>query len=168
MGRPYHGEHNEVNERDVSSEYFKTIGARLVRGRSFTDADDASKPRVVIINQSLARKYFPGEDPIGKQVGDTSLTPKSLREIIGVVEDIREGALDADIWPAEYVPFNQSPDTYFSLVVRTAQPGQSIYRRWPPQFVRSTGESSHSTAPPCPPGLETRPPPTSAARRPGW
>ena len=74
VGKPYDGKHIEVNERDVSSEYFRTIGAKLLRGRYFTDAEDQSKPRVVIVNQMLANKYFAGEDPIGKQIGDTSLT----------------------------------------------------------------------------------------------
>jgi hypothetical protein len=72
VGKPYDGKHIEVNERDVSSEYFKTIGAKLVRGHYFSDAEDESKPKVVIINQTLAKKYFPGEDPIGKQIGDTT------------------------------------------------------------------------------------------------
>lgn len=83
-GAPYNGEHNEVNQRDVSSSYFTTLGAKLLRGRYFTDAEDASKPRVVVINQALARQYFPGENPIGKQFGDTALSPKSIKQIIGV------------------------------------------------------------------------------------
>ena len=78
-------------------------------GRFSTDADDASKPLVAIINQSLARKYFPSEDPIGKKYGDDGLTPASIKEIVGVVDDIKEGTLDSEIWPAEYIPFNQSP-----------------------------------------------------------
>jgi macrolide transport system ATP-binding/permease protein len=126
VGQPYNGEHNEVNEREVSADYLTTLGAKVVRGRYFTDAEDGSKPNVVIINEALARKYFPGEDPIGKQIGNTDLSPKSIQEIIGVVEDIREGALDSEIWPAVYVPFNQSTDTYYSLVVRTSQSEQSV------------------------------------------
>ena len=125
VGKPYNGQHNEVNEREVSAGYFATIGVRMLRGRYFNDAEDDSKPKVVIINQALARKYFPGEDPIGKQIGDTELTPKSLKQIIGIVDDIREGSLDSEIWPAEYVPFNQNPSTYMSLVVRTSQSERS-------------------------------------------
>jgi predicted permease len=121
VGRPYHGEHNEVNGRSVSSDYFATLHARLIRGRYFTDAEDASKPNVVIINQTLARQYFPDEDPIGKKIGDDNLSPASIREIIGVVDDIREGSLDSQIWPAFYYPFNQGPDSSFSIVVRTSQ-----------------------------------------------
>jgi macrolide transport system ATP-binding/permease protein len=121
VGRPYNGEHNEINQREVSSEYFKTLQAKLVKGRFFTDDEDASKPLVTVINKALARLYFPGEDPIGKKFGDTELTPKSIREIIGVVDDVKEGSLDSEIWPAEYDPTNQNSDTYVSLVVRTSQ-----------------------------------------------
>jgi predicted permease len=126
VGKPYDGKHIEVNERDVSAEFFQTVGARLLRGRYFSDAEDESKPRVVIVNETLAKKYFPGEDPIGKQIGDISLTPKSLKTIIGMVEDIKDGALDSDIWPAEYHPFNQDPGTYFTLLVRTSQKADAV------------------------------------------
>jgi len=125
-GRPYNGEHNEVNDREVSSDFFKTIQAKLLSGRYFTDAEDATKPRVVVINQALAKKYFPGEDPIGRQIGDTELTPKSLETIIGVVDNIREGGLDDDLWPAIYEPFNQSPDDFITLMIRTDQAEESI------------------------------------------
>jgi len=121
VGKPYSGEHNEVNQREVSSDYFKTLQAKLVKGRLFTDDEDASKPQVTVINKALARLYFPGEDPVGKKFGDTELTPKSLREIIGVVDDVKEGSLDSEIWPAEYDPLNQNSESYVSLVVRTSQ-----------------------------------------------
>jgi macrolide transport system ATP-binding/permease protein len=126
VGKPYDGKHIEVNERDVSSEYFRTIGARLIRGRYFTDAEDKSRAKVMIINQVLAKKYFAGEDPIGRQVGDTSLTPQSLKTIVGVVDDIKEGSLDSEIWPAEYRPLNQEPNTDFAVIVRTSQEPGSI------------------------------------------
>ena len=119
VGKPYNGIHNEVNERDVSSKFFNTIHAKLVRGRYFNDAEDGSKPFVIMVNESFAKKYFPGEDPIGKKVGDTELTPKSIREIVGVVADFKDAGLDQDQWPAEYYHFNQNTDTYFSFLVRT-------------------------------------------------
>ncbi|MBV9766010.1 MAG: ABC transporter permease, partial [Acidobacteriaceae bacterium] len=125
VGKPYDGKHIEVNERDVSGNFFRTIGAKLLRGRYFTDAEDKSKPEVVIINNTLARKYFPGENPIGQQIGDTRLSPKSIKTIIGVVDDIREGELDSDIWPAEYHPFNQDPGDYFFVIARTSQEPQA-------------------------------------------
>lgn len=126
VGREFNGEHNEVNQRGVSSDYFATLQAKLLRGRTFTDAEDLTKPKVVVVNQTLANKYFPGEDPIGQRFGDHNLEPNSIKEIIGVVDDIREAPLDSEIWPAYYYPFNQEPDTYYSIVVRTSQAEQSF------------------------------------------
>ena len=120
VGKPYSGEHNEVNYRAITPEFFSTIHARLLSGRFLSERDDASKPHVAIINKALAQKYFPGEDPIGKKYGDTQLSPQSIREIVGVVDDVRDGSLDAALWPAEYVPFKQNTDTVFYAVVRTA------------------------------------------------
>ena len=126
VGREYHGEHNEVNQRQVTPDYFATLKAKLLRGRTFLDSEDLSKPPVVVINKTLANKYFPNEDPIGQRIGDTELNPKSLKEIIGVVDDIREGSLEAEIWPAAYYAFNQQPDFDFSVVVRTAGSEESV------------------------------------------
>ena len=120
VGKPYNGVDNEVNDRQVSADFFSTIQARLLRGRFFTEADDASHPKVVVINEALAQKYFPGEDPVGQTIGDTDLSRDSLRKIVGVVANIREGALDSSEWPAEYESFAQDPDTYTILIVRTA------------------------------------------------
>jgi len=125
-GRAYDGTHNEVNARDASVNYFETLRAKLLRGRFFNEGDDASKPLVIVINQSLAKKYYPGEDPIGKRIGDTQMTPKSIRTIIGVVDDVRESSLDTETLPAEYQPFKQSSDTYFGVVARTSQDAASV------------------------------------------
>src|SRR6185369_13727528 len=126
VGKPYNGVHNEVNNREVSAAFFQTLRAKLVRGRFFTETDDATHPKVVIINESLAKKYFPDEDPVGKKIGDTELTPESLRTIVGVVGDIKDSALDAEEWPAEYESFAQNPSRSFSLLVRTSQRPESM------------------------------------------
>ena len=125
-GRPYHGEHNEVDERHVSPAYLATLKAGLVRGRFFSDSDDASVPGVAVINQTLARKYFPGEDPIGKRIADDEGGLPTTWEIVGVVDDVREGPLDVDTWPVEYFPINQTRDHSFSLVVRTRQEAGTV------------------------------------------
>ncbi len=125
LGRPYHGETNEVNDRQVSAGYFATVRARLLRGRYFTETEDASKPHVAIINQSLAKRYFPGEDPIGRRIGDDTLDANSLKEIVGVIDDIKEGPLDMTR-PAFYAPFNQATGSSFAVVVRTSQAEQSL------------------------------------------
>jgi len=126
VGRPYHGGHTEVLQRHVSPAYFRALGATLLRGRSFTDADGPSAPRVAIVNRTLAAQYFPGEDPIGRQIGDTSLTPGSIKEIVGIVDDIREGPLGEAIWPAVYYPFAQAGGSSFSVVARTSLDGGSV------------------------------------------
>ena len=126
VGRAFNGEHNEALQRGVSSDYFNTLQAKLLRGRTFTDAEDLTKPKVVVINQTLAKKFFPGEDPVGQRIVDQDLNPQSIKEIIGVVDDIREGPLDSEIWPAYYYSLNQQPDFGYSVVVRTSQAGESL------------------------------------------
>jgi hypothetical protein len=98
LGHPFHGEHNEVGYRQ----------------------DDASKPPVVIIDRALAEKYFPGEDPVGRQMAYSGADSPPM-QVVGIVDDIKEGALDETTWPTLYVAFNQDPDDYFALVVRTSK-----------------------------------------------
>jgi predicted permease len=118
-GHPYNGEHNEALERDITPSYFSTLRVKLLEGRFFTSNDDATHPKVAIINQALAKKYFRDENPIGKRVGNLDLKPDSMKTIVGVVDDLREGPLDEGIWPAIYYPMYQSGDTYMSAVVQT-------------------------------------------------
>lgn len=118
VGKPYDGHHNEVNGRTASPGYLQTLGVKLLRGRFFTADDGPGKPRVVIVNRKLADQYYPGEDPIGKQFGDTDLSPKSIREIVGVIDNLHEGALDDEVWAAEYEPAFQQVDAGAEFVVR--------------------------------------------------
>ncbi len=126
VGRPYHGEHNEVAYRLVSTDYFKTLAARLLEGRYFTEAEDATKPPVVVINRALARQYFPGEDPVGMRVNYEGAPPGQAMQVIGIVDDIREGPLDTAARSAMYIPFDQHPIGYFSVVARTSVDAQSL------------------------------------------
>ena len=125
-GRPYNGDHITVNDRNVSSEFFNTLHAKLLAGRYFSDAEDESKPGVVIVNHAFARKYFPGEDPIGKRMGDQTLSSSSMRQIVAVVEDFKDGALDEQQRPTVYYPYNQDASPNFVLLVRTAQDERTI------------------------------------------
>ena len=133
IGKPFHGEHNEVDERDISPGYLPTLKARLIRGRLFTEDDDTSKSQKVIINETLAQRYFPGEDPIGQKFANGSLDPKSVREIIGIVGNVREGGLDDDLWPAEYEAMYHEPDSNVSIAVRTSGNEEAIL----PEVVRT-------------------------------
>jgi len=127
VGRPP-VDHNEVVIRDVSAGYFATIEARLLRGRYFADEEDQSRQRVVVVNQQLAKTYFPGEDPVGKLIameGD----PKSTMLIVGIVDNIQEGQPDAAAQAAMYRPRNQnpdSPDDEFTVLLRTGQSEESV------------------------------------------
>jgi macrolide transport system ATP-binding/permease protein len=126
VGRPYDGGHITVNQRDVSAGFFRTLHAKLLAGRTFTDAEDELKPKVVVINHTFAREYFPQEDPVGKQIGDPTLSPSSMKQIVGVVEDFKDGALDEEQWPTAYYPFNQDVSPNFSLMVRTSHDERMI------------------------------------------
>ena len=126
VGRPVHGEHNEVAFRIVSTDYFKTLQARLTEGRYFTAAEDATKPHVTLINRALARRYFPGEQPIGMSINFDGGKPDQAMQIIGIIDDIREGPLDTEARAAFYVPFEQRPLPFFSVVARTSVDAQSV------------------------------------------
>ncbi len=120
IGRPWNGEHNDTPFRDVSADYFKTIGATLTRGRSFTADDSATKPLVVVINQAFAKFHFPGQDPLGQQITQLGPTPKPVT-IVGIVADIKEGALDTPSRPTLYFPFDQNPDNGFYVLARSTR-----------------------------------------------
>ena len=127
VGRPWHGEHYEAPSRSVSPGYFATLGAKLSRGRYFREDENWTKPRVAIINQSMARKFFPDEDPLGKQLAYVSIGAAPL-EIVGLVEDVREGPLDQPMAAVLYVPFLQEIQPNFTLIARTTQAEQSSLR----------------------------------------
>jgi predicted permease len=125
LGRPWDGGHIDIPQRDVSPTYFTTLGAKLAGGRYFNETDDELRPAVAIVNRAFVRKYFPNEDAVGKQIGPPRAEPKPI-EIVGVIEDVREGPLDAEIPPVVYRPFTQDNDDYFTLAVRTGQDEGSI------------------------------------------
>jgi len=126
IGHPDIGQHNEVEERHVSTNYLATLKAKLIRGRFFSEADDASRPGVVVINQSLAHKYFGNDDPIGQRISNDEGGRASTWEIVGIVHDVHEGPLDSASGPAEYFPLNQTNNSSFNLVVRTGQEPEAL------------------------------------------
>jgi putative ABC transport system permease protein len=114
---PRPGEELVSAARVASPDYFRTMGVPVVEGRAFSDADRADTQKVVIINQTLARKFFPGADPLGRQL---HLGLNDLDAVIvGVVGDVRHQTLDKEAGPEFYVPFAQVPFGDMSLVVRT-------------------------------------------------
>jgi macrolide transport system ATP-binding/permease protein len=133
MGRAWYGEQDKILQRETSANYFQVLQVKLIAGRFYTEADDASKPRVAVINRALAKRFFPGENPVGRTIGDAELSPQSRAQVIGVVDDAREGDLVEPLAPAVYYPFEQDTDGSLFLVVRTAQdPGAMM-----PALVRA-------------------------------
>jgi predicted permease len=118
VGAPPDNVHREVAFRKVSPNYFATLQVRIIRGRWFADSDDASHPPVVIINQQMAREYFPGQNPVGKQVA--ALGVKKM-EIVAVINDVQEGQLDAAPRGAMYFSWPQYPSNNFAVLVRSSQ-----------------------------------------------
>ncbi|HKD81862.1 MAG TPA: ABC transporter permease [Candidatus Angelobacter sp.] len=100
----------------ASSDCFKVLGVPLISGRFFTPHDNADAPRVAIISQSLAKHYFPHEDPIGHRLGDGEHWVK----IVGVVGDVKFYSLDKEVLDTAYVPVAQQPMMASSLLIKTA------------------------------------------------
>jgi len=115
------GEHLAADYRDITPRYFATMGIPLAKGRAFAEQDDLDRPRVVIIDETLARRFFPNQDPIGKHLQIPDATRPS-REIVGVAGGVRDTGFDQQPRPTIYFPFQQSPDQTMSLVVRTTLP----------------------------------------------
>src|SRR3954468_23278508 len=109
------GQRAMTDYRISSPDYFSAMGMRMVKGRAFTPHDTQDAPGVVIINETMVARYFPGEDPIGKRL-DMSGDPKDPREIVGVVSDVRNYGVDAEVKPEAYVPLFQSAPGYLSSV----------------------------------------------------
>jgi macrolide transport system ATP-binding/permease protein len=125
VGRPTVGLGPEPMDETVSVGYFETLGAHVIAGRAFTEADDYTKPLRAIINRTLAKELFPGEDPVGKQIQREQDAEHPI-EVIGVIDDIKDGALDLQPMPAVYSPFNQISIADFYVTVRTSQSPESL------------------------------------------
>jgi putative ABC transport system permease protein len=105
---PPPGQENIVVTRIISPGYFDTMSIPLVSGRALTDQDTATTPRVAVISETMARKYWPGQDPIGKRIGTGRIQrPEDWTQVVGVVKDVRQFELTADPRPQMYLPYKQ-------------------------------------------------------------
>jgi len=117
--------------RFVAGDYFRTLGIPLIAGRAFDDTDDSERPLVAIVSDSLARKYWRDESPIGKRLALFSTRAQSpWITVVGVVGDIRHLGLHSEPQPFIYYPFAQSTRGMMAIVVRsnsdTAEVASSI------------------------------------------
>ena len=115
-----------VNTLVASGSYFPTVEMRIVRGRNLDASDRADSRPVILINETLARRFFPGADPLGKRVGTGFDGLKPVREIVGVVADTHDRGLKAAPIPTVYLPFEQFSLPYGSIAVRTTGPIEGI------------------------------------------
>jgi putative ABC transport system permease protein len=117
---PGPGESYNAGPRWVTPDYFRVMGISPVEGREFTERDGIDAPRVLIINEAMAHRYWPDEDPIGRRVAFDQVNGQpNWREIVGVVKDVRHTSLDADAKPEMYLPFTQFPIFFMTIVLRT-------------------------------------------------
>jgi putative ABC transport system permease protein len=111
----------------ASIDYFKVMSIPIARGRSFNEFDRAGSPPVVLINEAMASRYWPDEDPVGKRITVGSFGRPMSREIIGVVGNVRHTGLDSDPRPEFFVPHLQNPFGGMAIVVRaTSDPDQLL------------------------------------------
>ncbi len=111
----------------VSSDYFETVGARLQQGRIFNQADSSDHPKVVIINETAARTFWPSESPVGKRISSTG-KKKELWEIVGVVNDLAfPGSLGEPYTRFEaFLPMAQVAPAYLTIALRTSMNADTL------------------------------------------
>ena len=136
MPAPQPGQEPLGQQRLVTAGYFHTMGVGLVRGRDFEAADTLGKPLVVIINETLARQFFPGVDPLGKRIRMKDFAEDQWCQIVGIVRDVRANALEVKPTPGYFLPHSQLP-TYWEemkVVMRgggggSPLPSETVVRR---------------------------------------
>ena len=117
----------------VSPRYFETLGVGITRGRAIADADSAPGSANIVINQRMADTFFPGEDPLGRQLrfvpraDEPDAPPQPWRTIVGVVPTFQQG-LDEDAFHTAivYLPFLNMPDRTASLMIRSSLPPDRV------------------------------------------
>jgi predicted permease len=111
----------------VSKNYFEAMGIRLLNGRAFTTAETANSPTVTVINEALARRLWPGENPIGKRLKQGWPEDKNpWREVVGVVADLKLNGMQAETPLQAYLPIQQEVARNISLVARTTGDPMSL------------------------------------------
>jgi putative ABC transport system permease protein len=108
-----------AQKRIVSPGYFDVLRTPVVAGRAFDERDVEGAPAVAVINQAFARRFFPGENPLGKRV-EFSWNTTGMQQIVGIVGDVRETSLHQPAEPMIYVPLAQRPESWGFLILRTS------------------------------------------------
>jgi putative ABC transport system permease protein len=115
IGRPLTGKfHGRAHEVTISSDYFQVFKIPILRGRAFTDRDESGTPAVAIINEAMARRFWPGADPLKDSIimakGISPALDDAPRQIIGIARDVHDDALAIPPYPTVYIPMSQLTD----------------------------------------------------------
>jgi putative ABC transport system permease protein len=116
---PPPGQEPTTNVRVADTGYFSAMGIPLMRGRTFTDFEAKEARHVVLINQAMAQKHFPGEDPLGKRINVDMFENPRLTEIVGIVGDVKYDSLTDEAEPTVYFPHSELTYAFMTLVIRT-------------------------------------------------
>jgi putative ABC transport system permease protein len=135
---PKQGQAPEADDRVITPEYLRTMGIPLLRGRNFSHADRAGNPQVILINQTMADRFFKGRDPIGEEL---NLNPPGLNppekgapdkpdwwRVVGVVGDVKAFGQDQPTHADIYHPFDQQPSPLIAFTLRTATDSASMIK----------------------------------------
>ncbi|HET9528875.1 MAG TPA: ABC transporter permease [Blastocatellia bacterium] len=124
---PQPGQWPEVFFEPVTPQYFETLGIRLLEGRAFTDADTADRPAVAIINETMARRFWPGESAVGKRIGRPGQDPR-WQEVVGVVNDVAFPASLGEPYTRyqAFRPMGQTPWGGLTIGLRTSAAPESL------------------------------------------
>ncbi len=110
----------ELRHESITPGYFRALGTRLVRGRWLTEADRPPHPTVTLVNETLAKRYFRGEDAIGKRISFGRPTDKpDWVTIVGIVEDFKQDGMDDLVQPEVYVPLAEEMQNPLTFVIRS-------------------------------------------------
>jgi putative ABC transport system permease protein len=119
-----------IQVRVAMPDYFASVGIPLKRGRVFTEDDKPGTPPVILITESAARQYFPGEDPIGRTIAlgwrRGAGKPKAGGAVVGIVGDVKDAGLNEADPPQIYLPFRQWPVSSMTVVMKTSVPPLSL------------------------------------------
>ena len=129
-GRPVaKGDRPSADFFAIEDGYFETLGVSVLKGRGFNERDNKQAPGVIIVNQAFARRFFPNEDVIGKRIKpgiSTDTDDPVMREIVGVVSDVRNRNLSSELRPGYFLPIAQMPFNQMTILVRTVNDPHSL------------------------------------------
>lgn len=115
-----------IEKSVVTPNYFRTMGIAVMRGRGFGSQDTETAPKAVVINEELARLYWPNQDPLGKRIDLEWGKEGDWQQIVGVIANLRYGALDKAVVPAAYVASTQYPVSGLEIAVQSSIPPEEL------------------------------------------